>query len=83
MKSVVKGKKRLEACALLLDPLGEFMGLGGKEAAPQPEKKKVHWLEPLVSKAKNRRITPLGMLIPALASLSDVNGRGLVATTKG
>ena len=83
MKSAAKGKMRVEASALLLDLLGQLSEFQGKEVAPLPEKKKVHWQDPLAGKGKDRRKPPFDMKIPVLASPSIVNGGGWVATTKG
>ena len=48
-----------------------------------PLEKMVHWQKPLMGESKDRRKTLIDMEILLWASLSIVNGRGLVVPTKG
>ena len=53
-----------------------------QEEVPTPIKK-VHWHELLVGEGEDGRKPPINMEVPSWASPSAVNGRGLIATTKG
>ena len=62
--------------------MGYLTELQGKDADPPPERKKVHWWEPLVREDKDKRKAPTDIEIPAWVSLSTINGRGLMDSTR-